>query len=119
MLEVTEDAVQQPLALLRIHKEHDLVLAFDNVALCTKFRSILKNFLEIQGKDLVVSPTSHEHIYTTAETKEKRQSRLERFFKIAYARVNSIKHKFEINQKNNNYSFVINLLRVHICLMVL
>ncbi|GAV07211.1 hypothetical protein RvY_17080-2 [Ramazzottius varieornatus] len=86
MLEVTEDASQEPLALLRIHKEHDLVLAFDNIASCSKFRNLLKHFLEAQDKDLVVSPTSHEHIYTTAETKEKRQSRLERFFKIAYAR---------------------------------
>lgn len=31
LLEITEDSTEDPLALLRIHKEHDLVLVFENL----------------------------------------------------------------------------------------
>jgi hypothetical protein len=87
LLEVTEDSTQDPLALLRIHKEHDLVLVFENMVVRRRFITILTQFLQVQSKELVITPTTHEEIFTTAETKEKRQQRLERFFKIAYARV--------------------------------
>ena len=51
--------------------------------------------MKIKGffQELVVTPTSHEQIYGTAETREKRQRRLERFFKIAYTRAFGLDRK--------------------------
>lgn len=87
LLEITEDPTEEPMALLRIHKEHDLVLIFDAISHRTRFVDVLKMYLFAHGKELVITPTSHQHIFATAQTKEKRQRRLERFFKIAYTRV--------------------------------
>ncbi|OQV13223.1 Dual oxidase [Hypsibius exemplaris] len=114
MLEVTEDSTEDPLALLRIHKEHDLVLIFENMAIRRKFIEILTQFLKAHGKELVITPTSHEHIFTTAETKEKRQQRLERFFKIAYAQAFGIdkKERSAVEQKECEDAMNLKLTRV-------
>lgn len=87
LLEITEDPVEEPMVLLRIHKEHDLVLIFATILHRHRFINVLTTYLASHGKELVITPTTHQQIFATAETKEKRQRRLERFFKIAYIRV--------------------------------
>ena len=114
MVEITEDSTLDPLALLRIHKEPDLVLVFENPAVRKRFIEILTKFLETHGKELVITPTSHDHIFTTAETKEKRQQRLERFFKIAYARAFGIDKKVRspVEQREMDDAMNLKLTRV-------
>lgn len=118
MVETTTDPTREPMALLRIPREYDLVLVFEDMALRAKFLKRLREFLKAESKDLVETLTTHEHLAEVAETKEKRKQRLEKFFKIAYGRVNNF---FLTLQKEENpmVSIVIFLQKNCVCILLL
>ncbi|KAG8223936.1 hypothetical protein J437_LFUL003744, partial [Ladona fulva] len=76
---------KKPMALLRVPKDHDLVLEFDSTGSRRKFLTKLEAFLASHKKRLETTPTTRERVLATAETRERRQKRLEHFFREAYA----------------------------------
>jgi dual oxidase len=76
---------KRPLVLIRIPRDHDLVLEFDTLAARRKFVSKLEAFLSSHKKRLISVPAPREIMLTNAETRERRQKRLEHFFREAYA----------------------------------
>lgn len=85
VVEVTQDTNKRPMVLIRVLKDHDLVLEFSYVAERKKFLAKLENFLTGQKKNLETVPCFRDHMLMNAETKEKRKLRLEHFFREAYA----------------------------------
>ena len=71
LLEVTEDPKEEPMALLRIHKEHDLVLVFDTLPLRKRFVNVLTQFLSSHGK---VSSNSSKQIFLVENQYETRET---------------------------------------------
>lgn len=71
--------------LLRQNSDHDLVLEFESVSSQKKFMKKLEDFLSLHKKDMKVTDVSPEIMLPNAETKERRQKRLEYFFREAYA----------------------------------
>ena len=84
VVEVTQDS-RKPMVLIRSPKDHDLVLQFNNNATRKKFLSKLEAFLLNLKKTLEIIHTYRDVMLANAETKEKRQKRLEHFFREAYA----------------------------------
>lgn len=76
---------KRPLVLIRVPRDHDLVLEFDTLAARRKFVSKLEAFLNSHKKRLVSVQSPREIMLTNAETRERRQRRLEHFFREAYA----------------------------------
>lgn len=76
---------KRPLILIRVPRDHDLVLEFDTLAARRKFVSKLEGFLNSHKKRLVSVQSPREIMLTNAETRERRQKRLEHFFREAYA----------------------------------
>lgn len=103
---------RRPLVLLRAAREHDLLLELDSLTSRRKFLSKLESFLSAQKKNLnciqvnftnrkvflssyfavcitmyffLFQKTNRDHILAKAETRERRQKRLEHFFREAYA----------------------------------
>jgi len=74
-----------PLILIRVPRDHDLVLEFDTLAARRKFMSKLEAFLNSHKKRLISVHSPREFMLTNAETRERRQRRLEHFFREAYA----------------------------------
>lgn len=71
--------------LLRQQNDHDLVLEFETVSLQKKFLKKLEDFLSLHKKDMKVNELISDIMLPNAETKERRQKRLEYFFREAYA----------------------------------
>ena len=84
MVEVTQDS-HKPMVLIRSPRDHDLVLQFDNIGSRKKFLAKLEAFLLNYKKTLEIIHTYKDVMLANAETKEKRQKRLEHFFREAYA----------------------------------
>lgn len=84
VVEVTQDS-QKPMILIRSPRDHDLVLQFDKMPTRKKFLSKLEVFLLNRKKTLEIIHTYRDVMLSNAETKEKRQKRLEHFFREAYA----------------------------------
>lgn len=84
VVEVTQDS-HKPMALIRSPVDHDLVVQFDNNGARKKFLSILEQFLLNNKKTLEIIHTYRDVMLDNAETKEKRQKRLDKFFREAYA----------------------------------
>ncbi|XP_069683631.1 dual oxidase [Periplaneta americana] len=76
---------KRPLVLIRVPRDHDLVLEFDTLAARRKFVSKLEAFLNSHKKRLVSVQSPREAMLANAETRERRQKRLEHFFREAYA----------------------------------
>ncbi|KAF6209306.1 hypothetical protein GE061_015053 [Apolygus lucorum] len=76
---------KRPMVLVRIPRDHDLVLEFDALSARRKFLNKFDSFLTSQKKHLVVLQSNREAMLSKAETKERRQKRLEHFFREAYA----------------------------------
>nr|XP_015923608.1 dual oxidase isoform X2 [Parasteatoda tepidariorum] len=78
--EITEET-RKPMLLVRSSKDHDMVLQFRN-------RGVMSKFLEKLEKDrngqIQLTPVKRELMLSNAETKEKRQKKLEHFFREAY-----------------------------------
>jgi dual oxidase len=68
-----------------VPRDHDLVLEFDTLALRKKFMTKLENFLTSYKTKIEVVPAGREQLLAHAETRERRQKRLEHFFREAYA----------------------------------
>lgn len=71
--------------LLRHSNDYDLVLEFESLSAHKKFLKKLEDFFSLHKKDMKLLEVSHELILSNAETKERRQRRLEYFFREAYA----------------------------------
>ncbi|XP_073969944.1 dual oxidase isoform X3 [Rhodnius prolixus] len=76
---------KRPMVLIRVPRDHDLVLEFDTLSARRKFINKLDAFLTSQKKHLVILQSGREAMLSKAETKERRQRRLEHFFREAYA----------------------------------
>ncbi|XP_075237286.1 dual oxidase isoform X2 [Lycorma delicatula] len=75
---------KRPLVLIRVPRDHDLVLEFDSISARRKFISKLESFLTSQKKHLVTLQAPRDLMLAKAETRERRQKRLEHFFREAY-----------------------------------
>lgn len=71
--------------LLRQQNDHDLVLEFESLAYQKKFLKKLEDFLSLHKKSMNVVDVGSDIMLNRAETKERRQKRLEYFFREAYA----------------------------------
>ncbi|GIX95728.1 dual oxidase, partial [Caerostris darwini] len=85
VIEITRDTHKKPMMLIRSPRDHDLVLQFEHEQARKKFLSKLETFLACRKKTLETIQTYREAMLANAETKEKRQKRLEHFFREAYA----------------------------------
>lgn len=85
VVEVSTDMAKKPMCLVRSPRDHDLVLQFDSVHSRKKFLTKLESFLVNRKKTLESIDTTRDTMLANAETKEKRQKRLEHFFREAYA----------------------------------
>lgn len=63
--------------LLRIPRDYDLVLELDSLASRRKFIAKLKVFLASQKKHFTLTPIARDIMLAKAETKERRQRKLE------------------------------------------
>lgn len=73
------------MVLIRIPQTHDMVLEFESEPARKKFLTRLESFVGTLGKSLEVIPVYKRMMLATAETKERRQKKLEHFFREAYA----------------------------------
>jgi len=85
IIEITQDSNTKPMLLIRVPRDHDLVLEFDSVPSRAKFINKLESFLRSISKTLEIVTTLKDVMLNNAETKERRQKRLEHFFREAYA----------------------------------
>lgn len=85
VIEVTQDNRKKPMILIRVPRDHDLVLEFDSMQSRAKFLAKLDGFLRSLKKSLESIATYRDPMLSNAETKERRQKRLEHFFREAYA----------------------------------
>lgn len=75
VIEVTQDARKKPMMLVRVPRDHDLVLEFDSTHSRAKFLAKLDAFLKSLKKSLETIATYREPMLANAETKERRQKR--------------------------------------------
>lgn len=85
VVEITIDCNHKPMILIPTPKDHDLVLQFQNTGSQKKFLTKLEHFLLNQRKVLQIEHRTKSEMLANAETKEKRQKRLEHFFREAYS----------------------------------
>lgn len=85
LLQVDGSKKKRPLVLIRVPKDHDLVLEFDSVGERRKFINKFEAFLNSHKKHLVTLQAPRDFLLAQAETRERRQKRLEHFFREAYA----------------------------------
>ncbi|UYV75196.1 bli-3 [Cordylochernes scorpioides] len=111
VVEVTKDNNRKPMILVRSPRDHDLVLQFDSLATRKKFLNKLEAFLGAHKKVLDVLHTYKEAMLANAETKEKRQRRLERFFREAYALAFGLKPSERRKMDESNGGDVIMVMR--------
>lgn len=84
-VEVTQDSRKKPMLLVRVPRDYDLVLEFDSNTSRKRFLHKLETFLTSHKKHLEQIPTYREQMLSNAETRERREKRLEHFFREAYA----------------------------------
>ena len=84
-VEVTQDSHRKPMVLIRVPKDHDLVLEFQNEGYRKKFLNKLEQLLREYSKQMEVLHAFKEEMLANAETNERRKKRLEHFFREAYA----------------------------------
>ncbi|XP_046679008.1 dual oxidase isoform X1 [Homalodisca vitripennis] len=76
---------KRPLVLVRVPRDHDLVLEFDSLSSRRKFMSKFESFLNSHKKHIIALQSPRDLMLAKAETRERRQRRLEHFFREAYA----------------------------------
>ncbi|CAG0912911.1 unnamed protein product, partial [Notodromas monacha] len=84
-VEITQDIKKKPMVLIKSPNDYDLVLEFDSIHSRKKFLMKLEVFIKGFKKTTETKPTYREPMLASAETKERRQKRLEHFFREAYA----------------------------------
>lgn len=94
--------------LLRIPRDYDLVLELDSLASRRKFIAKLEAFLASQKKHFTLTPIARDIMLAKAETKERRQKKLEQVrsrvctFMNAYAASLSINRLINTSERNNS-----------------
>lgn len=83
--DLDQAADHKPLVLIRAARNYDLVLQFYDVQQRRKFVFKLHAYLRSVNKEMFVSKVARHTLLANAETKERRQQRLEQFFREAYA----------------------------------
>ncbi|XP_014217573.1 dual oxidase-like, partial [Copidosoma floridanum] len=73
------------LVLLRVPRDYDLVLELDSLSSRRKFIVKLKTFLSLHKKHFTITHINRDTMLAKAETRERRQKKLEQFFREAYA----------------------------------
>ncbi|XP_076328078.1 dual oxidase-like [Tachypleus tridentatus] len=101
VVEISRESRKKPLVLIRCPREHDFVLQFENENLRKKFLHKLETFIHTHNKSLEFIYTPRDTLLTNAETKEKRQSRLEHFFREAYTLAIGLKPGEKMNEETN------------------
>ncbi|XP_046835214.1 dual oxidase isoform X1 [Vespa crabro] len=81
----SESGHRKALVLLRIPRDYDLVLELDSLASRRKFIAKLEAFLSSHKKHCTLFQVNRDVMLAKAETKERRQKKLEQFFREAYA----------------------------------
>ncbi|XP_059617846.1 dual oxidase [Phlebotomus argentipes] len=76
---------KRPYILLRVPNDHDLVLELESITQRRKFVKKLEDFLILHKKELAITEANRDIMLAKAETRERRQKRLEYFFREAYA----------------------------------
>lgn len=76
---------KKPYILLRVPNDHDLVLELESNSARRKFVKKLEDFLLLHKKDMTFVEVPRDIMLVKAETRERRQKRLEHFFREAYA----------------------------------
>ncbi|CAG9862185.1 unnamed protein product [Phyllotreta striolata] len=76
---------KKPIVLLHVPRDYDLVLEMDSVASKKKFMHKLETFLNSNKKNLFSTPIVREVLLAKAETRQRRERKLEHFFREAYA----------------------------------
>lgn len=85
ILQECESDHGKALLLLRIPRDYDLVLELDSLHSRGKFISKLETFLTSHKKHITIVHINRDIMLAKAETKERRQKKLEQFFREAYA----------------------------------
>lgn len=78
-------AHKRPYILLRVCNDHDLVLELESLSARRKFVKKLEDFLVFHKKEMTLNEVGRDIMLAKAETRERRQKRLEYFFREAYA----------------------------------
>ncbi|XP_040165408.1 dual oxidase [Anopheles arabiensis] len=76
---------KKPYILLRVPNDHDLVLELESNSARRKFVKKLEDFLVLHKKTMTFVESNRDLMLAKAETRERRQKRLEHFFREAYA----------------------------------
>ncbi|XP_063910993.1 dual oxidase isoform X1 [Zophobas morio] len=76
---------KKPMVLIRVPRDHDLVIELDSIGSRKKFLTKLELFLSSNKKTLIITQVVRELMLAKAETSERRQKKLEHFFREAYA----------------------------------
>ena len=85
-VQITRDSdYSKPMALLKVPNSHDLVLEFESDPSRKRFLVKLEGFMSGLKKPVEMSPVYAGEMLGDAETEERRQKRLEHFFREAYA----------------------------------
>ncbi|XP_043467959.1 dual oxidase isoform X1 [Leptopilina heterotoma] len=81
----SESGHRKALILLRIPRDYDLVLELDSLSSRRKFIAKLETFLSSYKKHFTLTQTNRDIMLAKAETRERREKKLEQFFREAYA----------------------------------
>lgn len=76
---------KKPMLLIRVPRDHDLVLELDSLGCRKKFLNKFEIFLSANKKSLITTQVVREIMLAKAETSQRRQRKLEHFFREAYA----------------------------------
>ncbi|XP_059085329.1 dual oxidase-like [Tigriopus californicus] len=86
MIEVTRDVGDnRPMILMKVPQSYDLVLEFDSELSRKRFLMKMESFISGLRKSIEMVPVFKRPMLAKAETKERRQKKLEHFFREAYA----------------------------------
>uniref|UniRef100_A0A0N4WSV0 NAD(P)H oxidase (H2O2-forming) n=1 Tax=Haemonchus placei TaxID=6290 RepID=A0A0N4WSV0_HAEPC len=84
--EPNSSADHGPYCLIKLKKSHDLVLRFQSDKYLAKFLASFTNMVEKLDGHVSLISMQNEELLARAETKDRRQERLDHFFREAYAR---------------------------------
>lgn len=76
---------KKPIVLIHVPRDYDLVLEFESVASKKKFMNKLEVFLNSSKKTIFSTQVVREVLLAKAETRQRREKKLEHFFREAYA----------------------------------
>uniref|UniRef100_A0A915PEP6 NAD(P)H oxidase (H2O2-forming) n=1 Tax=Setaria digitata TaxID=48799 RepID=A0A915PEP6_9BILA len=93
-----QNSCSSPFVVISVPKHYDLVVRLHSECQCTQFLCILGNILNRKNKQLIIRRCPNRYIVETAETSERRQEKLDHFFREAYAKA------FNISELSGNIS---------------